>query len=90
MGGDANPSWAGDEVGYSGVHQRLRAQHGPASSYSCEHCGGEARDWAYTHDDPDERVSPDGLSYSVCGRDFYLPLCGVCHARFDADWNAAR
>lgn len=89
--GAANPMWRGGDVGYTGVHLRLRAEYGPASDYECEHCGGEARDWAYNHDDPNERVDPvQRLVYSTGGRDFYLPLCCLCHGRFDAAWRASR
>ena len=88
--GDLNPSWRGEEVGYNGVHIRLRSEHGPAKDYTCDHCGGEADDWAYTHEDPDERISSDGLAYSVAGRDFYIPLCRLCHRRFDVGRRSVR
>ena len=65
--GSLNPMWVGDDVGYSGVHARLRKELGPACERDCAHCGAGADDWAYDHGDPDERVSMDGLSYSVKG-----------------------
>ena len=83
--GDLNPMWAGDDVGYGGVHIRLRKEFGPASDYTCHHCDGPAADWAYDHGDPDERTSPDGLRYSIKGPRHYVPLCSRCHLRFDRD-----
>ena len=81
--GSLNPMWVGDDVGYSGVHARLRKELGPACERDCAHCGAGADDWAYDHGDPDERVSMDGLSYSVKGPWHYIPLCTRCHSRFD-------
>lgn len=79
--GEDNPSWRGDDVGYGGVHLRLSAD--PASNYSCGHCAGAASEWAYDHLDPEEKISGDGLRYSVKGRAHYVPLCSSCHRRFD-------
>ena len=79
--GESNPSWRGDDVGYGGVHQRLRDD--PAARYRCRHCGCSAEHWAYDHADPDERLSRDGLAYSVKGFEHYIPLCVPCHRRFD-------
>ena len=43
---------------------------------------GQAEQWSYDHEDPDEMVSPEGLPYSVdLAR--YKPLCCTCHWRFD-------
>lgn len=63
--GAANPSWAGDSVSYNGVHARVKRERGRASLHNCMHCGGRARDWAYDHSDPNERIDPrKGCPYS--------------------------
>lgn len=74
-------------VGYHGVHRRLRTTRGPASTHPCQHCGGAATAWAYTNDDPDERVDAAGR-YSL-DLDRYIPLCGPCHSAYDAAHQAA-
>jgi len=76
-----NPNWRGHDVGYMGVHARLRQQRGPAANSKCRHCGQRATDWAYDHTDPNERVWK-GHPYSTdLGR--YIPLCRPCHKAFD-------
>lgn len=84
--GEANPAWVGDAATYGTVHDRLRKAMGSASNYSCEHCAGRADDWAYDHEDPEERIGHEGLAYSVAGARHYLPLCSACHSRFDRAW----
>lgn len=81
--GDNNGMWVGDDANYFGIHTRLGAVRGKASERLCEHCGEPAEHWAYTHDDPEEKVSADGLAYSVRIEEFYVPLCVECHSRFD-------
>lgn len=78
MGGQ----WRGDDVGYMGVHLRLRNGRGPASGYRCQHCDGPAEHWAYDHADLDERLDDQGRLYSV-NLDHYCALCAACHKRFD-------
>lgn len=74
--------WRGDAIGYSGMHDRLRRYRGGAADHPCQHCGEPARDWAYTHDCPNERTSEEGYAYSTdVAR--YVPLCGSCHQRAD-------
>lgn len=76
-----------ETVSYASMHQRLVRDHGPASAYPCLDCGGEAKDWSYTHDDPDELVSDRGSSagyaYSLDDKR-YVPRCRSCHTKFDA------
>ena len=73
--------WGGDDIGYSGMHDRLRRNRGAASTHPCQQCGRPARDWAYTHDCPNERLSEEG-PYST-DQTRYVPLCGSCHQRAD-------
>ena len=74
---------------YANVHQRLNRERGRAADRSCIECGLAASDWAYQHNDPDERVetiSRGGKSYTVhYGLDFdsYAPMCHRCHVRLD-------
>lgn len=88
--GKDNPGWIGDRAGYETVHARLRKERGKAAGYQCRHCGKAAEQWAYTHDDPGEKVGANGLAYSVRIEEFYIPLCIECHSRFDAEWRLAR
>ena len=73
--------WGSDDVGYIGLHGRIRSQRGLASLLSCQHCGRRAAQWAYDHTCPDERASEDG-PYSI-NIMRYIPLCVSCHKRFD-------
>lgn len=77
-----------DDVGYAGVHGRLRTQRGRATEHECADCSGQAAEWAYDHGDPDERVDERNGPYSV-DPDRYRPLCRSCHHRFDAPFRAA-
>lgn len=75
--------WLGDDVGYEGVHIRIRDERGPASDYFCKHCGKIAEDWAYDHCDRHEKHDEiRGLPYSTDAKR-YIPLCKSCHQRFD-------
>jgi hypothetical protein len=76
-----NAFWKGDDVGYTGMHDRLRSWFGSASDRLCAVCGGSAAQWSYDHADPDEKASPYG-PYSV-DTDHYRALCVPCHKRFD-------
>lgn len=80
MFGADNPRWGGDDISYTGVHLRMRRTD-PASNHACAHCGGAASQWAYTHDDPNEKRGEEG-PYSV-DPSHYIPLCASCHIRFD-------
>lgn len=73
--------WNSDDVTYSAVHERLRRRQ--PSQYVCRHCGNTAQQWAYDHEDPNEkRDTLTGLVYSTDG-EHYMPLCASCHKRFD-------
>ena len=87
--GEAHHLWAGSDVGYSGLHDRLRRTRGPASVHACQHCAGKADDWAYDHADLDEcHDGPSGLVYSA-DLDHYIPLCKSCHKSFDVQHRVA-
>lgn len=82
--GESNPSWRGDDVEYQAVHRRLRVYRGSASKHLCAACQSRARDWAYMHTDPDEKISAKvGLPYST-DLSHYQPLCSSCHNTLDA------
>jgi hypothetical protein len=67
---------------YSTLHDRLRAKLHP-SMLPCGHCGGQAQDWAYDHEDLNELTDPaTGCRYSA-DLSHYIPLCTPCHLRFD-------
>ena len=79
--GQVPHNFAGDMVGYCGLHDWVRAQLGPANIYTCDYCGGtESRmewankSWTYKRDITD-----------------WLALCSKCHRHYDrnGDWGAA-
>ncbi|WP_409472133.1 hypothetical protein [Streptomyces sp. HC307] len=82
-----DPRYKGDDVTYAGAHNRTKAKRGSASLYRCWKCGGQARDWAYSHTDPDEKRMTQGkeagMPYTT---DLMrnLPLCRACHRLFDS------
>jgi hypothetical protein len=81
-------------VSYATAHDRVRAERGPATAYRCVDCSGPAREWSYTHADPNERTEVQRdlrpratrdvvlVRYSV-DVDFYVPRCVSCHVKFD-------
>lgn len=79
--GPANVRWAGDGIGYDGMHQRVHAAKGSASSRPCVECGGPANQWSYDHADPEERMGDKG-AYSLTV-EHYVPRCVSCHKKFD-------
>lgn len=79
-------------ISYSLAHEHVGKAKGRAADYTCEHCPAQAQDWAYNHQDPDERYSirdPNkhhyGHVYSV-NPDFYIPLCRKCHKALDGSF----
>ena len=78
---DKNPAWRGDAVGYVAAHERVYARHGVASKKKCK-CGKQAKHWAYTHADPKELCTPNGIPYSADPA-FYVALCVSCHKTSD-------
>ena len=86
--GDAHPFWRGDDAGYKTIHRRLSDD--PAANHACAHCDRSAEQWAYDHEDPDERARKGGDgAYSTKGHRHYIPLCCSCHRRFDAAHSQA-
>jgi hypothetical protein len=69
---------------YWKAHRAVEDIHGRAKLHDCAFCGRrDARDWAYNHRDPDEKVAKyNGCAYSK-DPNCYIPLCRSCHRRFD-------
>lgn len=79
-----------DNPSYLSIHKQVHRRRGKASEHVCQHCGGQAKQWAYDHLDPDERIGVMvvrgerfQLRYSV-DHARYMPLCIPCHRKFDA------
>lgn len=79
--GEDHWNWSGAAITYQGLHKRIYRAHGPASKQACAHCPGQAEQWAYDQQDPDERIEGK-LRYSVDPA-HYIPLCVPCHVSFD-------
>lgn len=90
--GELSPSWRGADIGYSAAHVRVVSRRGQASLHVCTHCGGTAAEWAYDHKDPDEMTGDEGhgnlILYSA-DPTHYIPLCALCHRRFDREHRDA-
>lgn len=72
-----------DRPTYRAAHNRVIRRRGPAKFYACQHCDGQAKQWAYDHLDPNEQIAADtGLTISPDPA-HYFPLCNSCHVRFD-------
>lgn len=75
--GEANGRWAGDDVGYFGIHSRVYKERGRAADYACQHadstCKGPMH-WA-------------SISHEYKDMDDFMPLCQSHHVRYD---NALR
>lgn len=85
--GDLTVSRFSDDVGYDGVHNRLRTTRGKADTHLCV-CGAQAAEWAYDHEDAEEVVDDRGRVFSR-KPDHYQPLCLLCHRRLDRGHAAA-
>lgn len=79
--GEANSQWAGADVGYQGMHIRIRKALGRASNYQCTACEAQAEEWAYDHTDPQAK-SDRGGTYST-DLSHYQPMCIRCHRVLD-------
>lgn len=84
--GAAHYLWAGEDVSYRAAHARTQTHRGLASVYDCTVCGEQAKQWAYDHEDPDEKQSDQG-SFST-DPDHYRAMCVSCHLRFDRNRSA--
>lgn len=80
--GERHPNWTGSEASYYAAHQRVQAVRGSARLHRCIDCEAPAQHWSYNHDDPEGRVSEQGLPYSPDPA-HYSPRCVSCHKRFD-------
>jgi hypothetical protein len=85
LSGVDHGSWAGDDIGYFGLHIRLGRLRGPASAHICVHCDQPATGWAYDHGDANPKWE-NRLVYST-DPDRYIPLCGSHHRLFDGVRN---
>lgn len=74
--------WRGDEVGYTAMHERIYRMRGSATDHVCQRCGKPATDWAYDHNDPNEREELGKGPYSI-DPTHYMPLCHSCHMKLD-------
>ena len=79
----------GNDISYHGAHDRVRRAKGKASAHKCVDCGLKAREWSYTHVDPDEltgSVTSGGRTYTTtysANPDFHVPRCNRCHQHVD-------
>lgn len=71
----------GDNATYNAVHIRLRKQCGSATDYVCG-CGTPATQWAYLHNDPNEKIDEQYGPYST-DFDYYDAMCVPCHKVMD-------
>jgi hypothetical protein len=96
--GEGHPTWIGDRACYHTVHQRIRKTRGKPTR--CNHCGiddGRAIQWALNWErqpvvrfwETTRRGKVERLPYSTDPED-YVPLCLVCHRRFDVEHAARR
>jgi hypothetical protein len=90
--GDKNPSWKGDSVGYSALHNRIYKTLGKASEHPCVDCGQVAQEWSLSWQRvPSSQLKQqvggpwDGLFYSTDVYD-YDPRCIRDARRYDKDF----
>jgi hypothetical protein len=67
---------------YMAAHDKTRRVRGRAAEQICAHRGGKAREWAYSHEDPEEFADSHGRRFSA-HPDQYVALCKHCHQVFD-------
>lgn len=77
-----NPNWGGDDITYYGMHTRLKYVMGDPSEHECVTCGNSAHEWAYDHEDPEEKYNRKGHPYST-HLEHYRPMCRSCHRKED-------
>lgn len=77
------PQYGTSDITYSGAHLRVRSQRGSARNHRCVACGSGASQWAYDHNDPNEKFDANqSLRYSA-DPNHYTPMCAPCHTHFD-------
>jgi hypothetical protein len=84
--GPTHQSWLGDDITYSGMHDRLRRWRGSASQHRCADCGNQAKQWSYDHADPNEKQSEEGPYSAKTAH--YVPRCVRCHKAYDLSFLA--
>lgn len=76
--GPDHPNWAGDRIGYHGLHNRVRRMRGAASEHACAHadstCEGPMH-WA-------------NISHEYRDTEDFMPLCQSHHFRYDQESGA--
>lgn len=70
------------DITYTAAHLRVVSARGKAAGYMCLDCDGQADEWSYTGDDPDQLTDPVGRPYSL-DTDRYVPRCRSCHRQTD-------
>lgn len=70
------------EIGYHGLHKRLRRVRGNARTHPCVDCGQPAREWALRHDAENIVTDERGRRYSRDLHD-YDARCAPCHGAYD-------
>lgn len=82
---EEHEGWKGDAVSYGGAHRRIYRERGAAKSYRCVDCGGPAAQWAYDHNDENEKeeLTPGGWRAFSPDPSHYEPKCVPCHKLSD-------
>lgn len=86
MAQDWRPHSPPKVITYDAVHDRMRRRNGPATRHLCVQCFAPAKEWAYTHDDPDvrtENLKRGGTVRFSADLDRYVPMCIPCHRDMD-------
>ncbi len=81
MKGSLNPSWKGDSVGYSALHNWVGRNLGKAKYKECVYCGSSTNvQWANINGEYKRDLSD------------WIPLCYLCHRKYDMRniWGKAR
>jgi hypothetical protein len=79
--GENHGRWVGDDIGYGGMHERLRAAlRGKPCAHADGSCAGPVHSALIRG--CATRRSPEGLRYSTRIED-YMPLCESHHVRYD-------
>ena len=80
LSGENNGRWRGDDVGYMGMHHRLRKQ---MAGRACMECGKEGYvEAALDKNAKSVIVDADGRTFSR-NADDYKPLCASHHRLYD-------
>lgn len=73
MMAEANLRWAGDAIGYSGLHTWISRLYGPASRCENRSCEGKGKRYEWANISGEYRRD----------RNDFLELCSSCHRRWD-------